>query len=790
MTKGDKETKSKKGEVDEVEFRKFLASVFPSDYANEKVAQAEKAKRKRTKDVAADDNTQATTVPTSKAKLARTEVGAWKVVDGKLQNIPLPSSSQSDSKSDIKADSGKDEALALREKRQKAISNLAGANKMFDNAIKDLISASEKIKASNTKTRSNKEEPEKPDLMCESDAELPSDDDESYHSEEETSDEEYLPDDSEVTEMDDQAEVDNDNRSCDEADVSIDDGEDIGDSSSEYMTSDREEYAEMSARPVRRSRRIAVRKQNTANFANQALNGTDVIDEDDDEMENDSGDEKQSDNTTVSMNSDNETLSDERTSQISSLSHDSMFTATVEDIPDPLKPRCKKHWDRFKMKLEEEKKRYVAAKKKRDMQTRRGNLSKFKKLSMDGSRMNDIKYFNRVMSLEEQQKVLAQLDELKPFSSPDKPYRMRVLEAPIPPSVKANALKKVNMLNGCASTDGEYMKLKKWIDSFLQIPFGKHSELSISLADGHEKCCQFMRDAQKSLDHAVHGLDDAKLQIIQMLGQWISNPSALGSSVAIHGPMGTGKTTLVKNGISKILGREFVFIALGGATDSSFLEGHSYTYEGSTWGKIVDSLMQCKTMNPIIYFDELDKVSETPKGEEIIGILTHLIDTSQNDRFQDKYFSEIELDLSKCMFIFSYNDPKLVNPILRDRMYTIKTNGYTTAEKVTIATEHLLPSIISQVGFKPEEITFSDEILTQIVKDYTPKDEKGVREFKRALEIIVTKLNLYRLLEPGSEMFGQKIPNDVSFPVSVNEELVKRLLKKEEEENKHWVMYT
>ena len=110
--------------------------------------------------------------------------------------------------------------------------------------------------------------------------------------------------------------------------------------------------------------------------------------------------------------------------------------------------------------------------------------------------------------------------------------------------------------------------------------------------------------------------------------------------------------------ISKILNRPFAFLALGGATDSSFLEGHSYTYEGSTWGKIVDILLQSKTMNPVIYFDELDKISDTPKGEEITGILTHLTDTTQNSQFHDKYFSNIDFDLSKVLFIFSYNDEK------------------------------------------------------------------------------------------------------------------------------------
>jgi ATP-dependent Lon protease len=212
---------------------------------------------------------------------------------------------------------------------------------------------------------------------------------------------------------------------------------------------------------------------------------------------------------------------------------------------------------------------------------------------------------------------------------------------------------------------------------FMRIPFNKYNELDVSIDDGVEKCHEFMKKAQQTLNEAVYGLNDAKLQIIQMLGQFITNPKAVGTSIAIHGPPGTGKTSLVKEGISKILNRPFSFIALGGATDSSVLEGHSYTYEGSIWGKIVQILVDSKCMNPIIYFDELDKVSDTPKGEEIIGILTHLTDTTQNSQFHDKYFSELDLDLSKCLFIFSYNDESKINPILKDRMYRIETKGYT-----------------------------------------------------------------------------------------------------------------
>ena len=228
---------------------------------------------------------------------------------------------------------------------------------------------------------------------------------------------------------------------------------------------------------------------------------------------------------------------------------------------------------------------------------------------------------------------------------------------------------------------GEYYKIKQWVDAFMTLPFGKTKQLPLSIDDGLEKCNAFMENSKKVLDDCVYGLDDAKMQILQLVGQWISNPNSIGTAIAIKGPPGTGKTTLIKEGISQILKRPFAFLALGGATDSSFLEGHSYTYEGSSWGKIVDILIHSKCMNPVIYFDELDKISDTPKGEEITGILTHLTDTTQNSCFHDKYFANMNFDLSKALFIFSYNDEKKINPILKDRMYRIHTNGYDTKPK-------------------------------------------------------------------------------------------------------------
>ena len=391
---------------------------------------------------------------------------------------------------------------------------------------------------------------------------------------------------------------------------------------------------------------------------------------------------------------------------------------------------------------------------------------------------NEIDYFRRKLSNKEQLRVMKDLKEINGYINIDKPYRLALLDSKMPAKFKATAMQKLNVLKTMEPGDPEYYKIKNWVDTFMRIPFGIYKKFDIKLDDGIDTCNTFMTNAKQTLDDCVFGLNDAKLQIMQMMGQWISNPSAMGTAIAIKGPMGTGKTTLVKDGISKILGRDFSFIALGGATDSSFLEGHSYTYEGSTWGKIVQFLIDSKCMNPVIYFDELDKISDTPKGEEITGILTHLTDTSQNNEFHDKYFSEVNFDLSKCLFIFSYNDETKVNPILRDRMYRIQTKGYDSKEKIIIARNHLLPKIREQVNFTEEDIIIPDETLGHIISNEAwTKKEDGVRNLKRCLEIIYTKLNLFRLVKSDSKMFEKDLELDVKFPFTVDIPVCSKLIK-------------
>ena len=423
--------------------------------------------------------------------------------------------------------------------------------------------------------------------------------------------------------------------------------------------------------------------------------------------------------------------------------------------------------------------------KKKDKKLRLKNTREFNKLMQEKNMMNDLKYFKEKLSLPEQKKVLEELTAVMEHCHIEKPYRLTLLDADIPPEYKAVAYKKINTLKYMEPGGGEYYKIKQWVDTFMQIPFGKYKNLPVTLHDnGPQECATFMENAKETLDSAVYGMNDVKLQIMQMVGQWITNPKAMGTAIAIKGPMGTGKTTIVKEGISKVLGRDFAFLALGGATDSSFLEGHSYTYEGSTWGKIIDILVQSKSMNPVIFLDELDKVSDTPKGEEIIGILTHLTDTTQNSKFHDKYFSELDFDLSRALFIFSYNDEKKVNPILRDRMYRVETKGYAAKEKIVIANNYLLPKIREQVKFSEGDIIIPDDVMKYMI-DHNTESEKGVRNLKRCLEIIHTKLNLYRLMTPGTNLFESEMALQVEFPMTVTIEIVDKLIKKGEQ-NEFW----
>ncbi len=272
------------------------------------------------------------------------------------------------------------------------------------------------------------------------------------------------------------------------------------------------------------------------------------------------------------------------------------------------------------------------------------------------------------------------------------------------------------------------------------------------------------------LNNSIHGHNHAKNQIMKIVGQWMNGEKS-GYCFGFEGSPGIGKTSLASKGLANCLtnksgeNRPFSFIALGGSTNGSYLEGHSYTYMNSTWGRIVEILMDSKCMNPIIYIDELDKVSKTEQGKEIIGILTHLIDSTQNNRFQDKYFAGINIDLSKVLFIFSYNNPQDIDKILLDRIHRIKFENLNIQEKITIVQKYILPEINTKMGFE-NTINIDDDCIEHIINSYTL--EPGVRKLKELLFDLYGEINLEIL----------KNKDSISIPIFLTKETIEKYLTK------------
>jgi endopeptidase La len=389
----------------------------------------------------------------------------------------------------------------------------------------------------------------------------------------------------------------------------------------------------------------------------------------------------------------------------------------------------------------------------------------FKNSGSSNDEKDIAKYFSK-LSENDKENMFSQLKEINNYKKLDKPKIFQIMSFPIPTNQKNHILKQyITLLNSHLPDN----KLRVWFDAILSLPFGQYKGIDLKSFTKPKKITKFLNKLNNIMDSAVWGHNDAKRQIIQMMGQQIRNPGCKGSVLGIWGPPGNGKTTLIKEGIAMALNKPFIFISLGGATDSSFLDGHSYTYEGSVCGRIANAIITSGCMDPIIYFDELDKISKTPKGEEIVNLLVHLTDPVQNTHFRDKYFHGIDIDLSRATIIFSFNNISNVNPILLDRITTIETKFIMKPHKIHIAQNYLLPAIMKETGLDKNDITINDNILDNIIEKYTK--EGGVRKLKSILYNIVREVNLANLMKT-------KILNkEISFPFVLKKKHMRLFMK-------------
>ena len=312
-------------------------------------------------------------------------------------------------------------------------------------------------------------------------------------------------------------------------------------------------------------------------------------------------------------------------------------------------------------------------------------------------------------------------------------YRAKIEGRDLPEAVRKAAEREVDKLERTSDQNPETGWIRTWLDTVLDVPWGVESEDRLDIGE-----------AQRILDADHDGLEDVKERILEHLavrklqaerGLAPVDGRGSGAILALVGPPGVGKTSLGES-VANALGRKFVRVSLGGVRDEAEIRGHRRTYVGAQPGRLVRALREAGTMNPVIVLDEVDKIGADYRGDPSSALL-EVLDPAQNHTFRDHYL-EVDLDLSRVLFIATANVSETIPGPLLDRMEVIRIDGYTESEKVAIARHHLVRRQLTRAALREDEVEISDEALRAIVGDYTR--EAGVRNLERELGKLLRKV--------------------------------------------------
>jgi ATP-dependent Lon protease len=332
--------------------------------------------------------------------------------------------------------------------------------------------------------------------------------------------------------------------------------------------------------------------------------------------------------------------------------------------------------------------------------------------------------------LEAIKKELGQLGEGDDVDPDD--YRAKIAERDLPEHVRSAILREIDKLERTSDQSPETGWIRTWLDTILEVPWGVESVDRLEIPE-----------AQRILNADHDGLDDVKERILEHLAvkklqaeRDLAPVDGRGSGaiLALVGPPGVGKTSLGQS-IANALGRKFVRVSLGGVHDEAEIRGHRRTYVGAQPGRLVRALREAGTMNPVIVLDEVDKLGADYRGDPSSALL-EVLDPAQNHTFRDHYL-EVDLDLSRVMFVATANVIDTIPSALLDRMEVIRLDGYTETEKLSIARHHLLGRQLARAALRDDEVTIDDDALRVIVADYTR--EAGVRNLEREIGRLLRK---------------------------------------------------
>ncbi len=298
-----------------------------------------------------------------------------------------------------------------------------------------------------------------------------------------------------------------------------------------------------------------------------------------------------------------------------------------------------------------------------------------------------------------------------------------ILDLKIDEKDKEKLIKEAEKLHKLPPASQEAFVIKNYLDTVLDLPWGKYSKTKINI----EK-------AEAVLDKEHYGLRKVKERILEFLAVHTINPDIKGQIICLAGPPGIGKTSIAKS-VAKAMGRKYVRVSLGGVRDEADIRGHRKTYVGAMPGRIMTALKQAGTSNPLILFDEIDKLGGDVKGDPSSAML-EVLDSEQNSAFRD-HFIEVPFDLSKAVFLTTANNVSAIPAPLLDRMELIELPSYTAEEKFHIAKDHLIPKQIKEHGLKTAQLKIDDEAIHEVIQYYTK--EAGVRTLERTIASLCRK---------------------------------------------------
>ena len=372
------------------------------------------------------------------------------------------------------------------------------------------------------------------------------------------------------------------------------------------------------------------------------------------------------------------------------------------------------------------------------------------------------------LSIDDKTRITKKYNDILNFRKSQVPDKFKVIDLNIPVCVRSEILEKMEMLDKSPTED---LKTREWINNVMKIPFGKYTQMPVNNKSGKD-IANFIKNFKETLDKAIYGQTRVKETLTEIIIKWITGNNDKGCCIAISGPAGCGKTSLIREGLAKALQRPFCSFSLAGVSDENYLSGFPFTYEGANCGRFAKMVMDTQCMNPIIFMDELDKV-ETKRSMSVFNKLIEITDFSQNHEIEDHYFgSNIKLDLSKCFFIFSLNDIDLVDPILKDRLEIININKFTLDDKQQIASKYLIPKEIEDFSFNVE---ISEKLLKYIISKSST--DAGVRNLKRHINQIYRKLNVLRFTNNMSYNLKIDDPDNIKLTKPMVDKLLKEVNK-------------